>query len=232
MSDVSTFIEKILEEDEKYVIAEHVSNYKKLQIGDNYSAFVRDNAQVLDIDGIRNLVNESEFEDEEGYNFETLMDIDSETTFYAATHNNIHFVGIKHCGDDMIFTKDGEYVDFSNLEKKSLYQEPLAWVLSEYQSVNSYSKVGKELSKTKVNENIDKIEAEYSHRYTYRKDGEIIAGIEVKNNVIENIHTKLGERQKGYAKELMTVAKKDFPELQHSESKTELGKKMASRFKM
>lgn len=223
--------EKISENDALEIYGFLEDSYDRDTI-ENFISFKNKHCQTLSTNDARLMLDENEFIEEEGLDFEQIKLSDQDSSFFQGKLDDKDFIGLHYDGYTMLFTEGGNKLDLSNLENKSLYQEHLSWLLLDYQSVDTYKHMGNENEIEKIDDNIYKITAEKGVRYIYKDEDEVIGGINIKDNVIDNIHTHVNHRQKGIAKKLINRAKKDFPKLKHSDNKTELGNKMASKIKL
>lgn len=153
---------------------------------------------------------------------------DPGAAFFKAEVDNIQLSGFKSSGHIELFSPDGEMPDLSsheiNMEIRELNMDSLAWVLSPMNSPNSIINTKSEslrYSTSKVN----CFDSDNSSRYQLMSKGKPIAAIFIKDNVIDTIYTSFEYRGKGLGRKLAEIAKKDLPDLAHSDSSTELGKK-------
>lgn len=215
-----------------YLHAEDVENSCDNQTLQKFISFKNHECNVISIEEASVIINLEEFEEDVGFSLQKMKEMDSDTTFYSGTINNIDFLGILNSGYNSIYTENGEKLDFSKINNKPDQQELLSWLVLDFKSVGTYSNMGFEYDLKKISDSVVKITADKGVRYIITKDKENIAGIHIQDNTIKNIYTLRKHRMNGHSKELSRIAKIDFPELKHSDSKTELGNKFAAKVKL
>lgn len=193
---------------------------------------VKEYSKSVDISLLGEYISEDEFIENEGYSFEVFFGMDSDCTVFKNKIKGQEFLCIIHSGYHMIFTKDSELLDLkTNTEHKNNNREPLNWLLSSFNSPSTFSNMGIEKNITKTN-NFDIISSDSSVRYVLKLDNEYIAGIHISDDTIQNIFTTPIHTKKGYARKLIEMANKDFPNLQHSKSRTQLGEHLFKNIKL
>jgi hypothetical protein len=178
-------------------------------------------------------IDEADFIEDEGYSFEDFLDMDSEHCIFKGIVDKKDFVCIEHSGYHMIFTKNGDDLNLKHneiiIEER---EEPLNWLLSQFNSPLSFSNMGIEKFKEEF-ETYDKIKSDTSTRYIAKnKNGEYTSGVQVTDNVISNAYTKNEFRKKGLSRSIIEIANIDFPNLRHSDSRTELGNYLFENIKL
>jgi len=201
------------------------------KIEENFHHFANENCKAINPADINEILDSDSFEEEEGYTLDDLFLEDPSTTFYRGKYKGEYFFGIKSINTHYIFSNQD--IDFSDIpEYENHYYDKMQWLLLDFQAVDTFEYMGEEINCEQIDNEIQKIEGEHATRYIFKINDKNVAGIQVKNNIIENIFTANDYREKGLAKMLINTAKEDFPELQHSNVKTELGEKMASKIKL
>lgn len=215
------FIEVI---EDKYKKNEHVLY--------NFSEFANDMFEVICFKYAKKILDEESFIEEEGLTFEQLFMQDPSTVFFKGEFNGIDFVGIKNINYHYIFAN--EEIDFSNIPTYENIDssDKLSWLLSKFKAVNTFEFMGIERTIEEIENNVFKINSDFSTRYVISDGEKNIAGIQVTNDIIENIYVCYNCRRNHLAQKIIEIAKKDFPELQHSDITTELGKKMIKKIKL
>jgi hypothetical protein len=201
--------------------------------GDEYEKFItlRDSIfKPTTEKSVIDRIDQFEYMEEEGLFIEELKRQDPDVVFYEGMLGDQEVIGIKHSGFNQIFTSGGENLSLESLKDIdiNINYENISWLLSNFNSVNSMRSMGKEIRIFK-GDRIDKIIAEKGIRYIIKENEDYIAGIHIKNGIIENIYTSNNRRQQGLGKELINRAIEDHPNLKYSDSKTELGKKFANK---
>lgn len=194
---------------------------------------IKEYAQSVDKSSLFKYINEDEFIDNEGYSFENFFDMDSDCVLFKDEINGQEFLCIIHSGYHMIFTQDSALLDFKINKEKTIEnnREPLNWLLSPFNSPNAFSNMGIEKDITK-NTHFDIISSDSSVRYIIKQDDEYISGIQITDDTIQNIFTKPTHTKLGFARKLIEIAHKDFPNLQHSNVRTELGEHLFKNIKL
>lgn len=201
------------------------------KIEENFHHFANQNCKAINPSDINEILDSDSFEEEEGYTLDDLFLEDPSTTFYRGKYKGEYFFGIKSINTHYIFSNND--IDFSDIPSYEILDyDKMQWLLLDYQAVDTFEYMGEEFNCEQIDNNIQKIEGEDATRYIFKVGEKNVAGIQVKNDIIENIFTDFNYREKGFAKMLINTAKEDFPELQHSEIKTELGVKMAAKIKL
>lgn len=178
-------------------------------------------------------LDEEDFIENEGYSFEDFLDMDSDHSIFKGVIDQKEFICIVHSGYHMIFTKNGENL---NLKSEEIIikdrGEPLNWLLSKFNSPIVFSNMGIERTKEEF-KNYDKIESDTSTRYMAKnKKGDYISGIQVTNDVISNAYTRIDSRKQGLSRQMIEQAHLDFPNLRHSDTRTELGDHLFKNIKL
>ena len=200
-------------------------------IEEKFNHFANTHCKAINPVDIEDILDSESFEEEEGYIVDNLFLEDPSTTFYRGSYKGENFFGIKSINTHYIFSDND--IDFSDLpEPQNTYYDKMQWLLLNYQAIDTFEYMGEEINYEQIDNEIQKIEGEYATRYIFQINGKNVAGIQVKNNIIENIFTDFDYRERGLARMLINTAKEDFPDLQHSDVKTELGEKMAAKIKL
>tara|TARA_B100000700_G_scaffold68939_1_gene76338 strand:- start:12323 stop:14164 length:1842 start_codon:yes stop_codon:yes gene_type:complete len=178
------------------------------------------------------------FIEEEGLSPEEIINQDPDVTFYKVNFDGRKIYCINHSGDDHIFSN----IDISKVinsmkekldQKQELEEDLLSWLLHPKDSVFVYPNNGKEqqvnVSK-KIKDSLNKnqeikiFSGKKGLRYQLIQDNNVVAGIQLKGNVIKNRYTSDNCRQQGLSNQLINIIKLEKPELEHSDIQTEIGK--------
>lgn len=193
----------------------------------------KEKSESLELNTLSKYINENYFIEKEGYSFQDFFDMDIDSTIFKGKLNEQDFVCILHSDYHMLFTENGTRLNLEskNAVKHNNSENKINWILSSFNSPSTFSNMGieKKIFKGGI---FDKISSDKSTRYVIKENDEYIAGIQVFNNTIQNIFTSKSHRRKGLAKELIKIAKNDFPDLKHSNNRTTYGDILYRKIKL
>lgn len=162
---------------------------------------------------------------EEDESIDDMLREDPDSVFYKIKIDNQDVYGFYQCGIDTLFTENGtdlleKAASSPSITHQKESNEPLSWLLHPIGSVEASSRMGieKERFKTEKLTCIDGSNG--STRMQILINDKAVCGIQVTNNVIDNLFTDANFRRRGLALKLFDYAKSLYPDLQHSTSRT------------